>query len=72
MLILWIRKKKTGEPTSPKKYDKESLQKHDEEMKKFRLSHPKIVTKNTEDIMTADGNILATVQKVKLAKHIQN
>ena len=72
MLILWIRKRKAGEPTSPKKYDKDSLRKHDEEMKKFRLSHPKIETANNEDIMMADGNILAAVQKVKLAKHVQN
>ena len=72
MLILWIRKRKTGEPTSPKKYDKDSLRKHDEDMKMFRLSHPKIEATNTADIMTADGNILAAVQNVKLTKHIQN
>ena len=72
MLILWIRKKKADEQTCSKKNQKDSLQKHIEDMKRFSLNHPKIEVTNPRDIMTADGNILAAVQKVKLAKHVQN
>ena len=72
MLILWIRKSKTGERTCPQKNDQDSFWKHNEDMKRFRLAHPKIEATNSKDIMIADGNILATVQKVKLTKHAQN
>ena len=72
MFILWIRKNKTGERTSPQKNDQESLRKHDEDMKKFRLDHPKIETKSLKDIMTIGGDVLATVQNVRLNKHAQN
>jgi hypothetical protein len=72
MLILWIRKKEKDEQTCPKKNEQDSLQKHIEEMKKFRLTHPKIEATNPKDIITADGNLLAAVQEVKLAKHVQN
>ena len=53
MLILWIRKSKTGEQTCPQKNDKDSFQKHDEDMKKFRLAHPDIEAISPRDIMTA-------------------
>ena len=72
MLILWIRKNKTGERTCPQKNDKESLEKHNEDMKRFRLTHPEIEATNPKDIMTADGNVLAAVQNVKLNKHAKN
>jgi len=72
MLILWIRKGKTGGQTRPSKNDKESFRKHNEDMKRFCLSHPKIEATSAHDIMTADGNVLATVQQVKLNKHVQN
>ena len=72
MLILWIRKSKTGEQNCPQKNDQASFLKHAEDMKRFRLSHPEIETTNPRDIMTADGNILAAVEKVKLTKHVQN
>ena len=72
MLILWIRKSKTGERTCPQENDKDSFRKHDEDMKRFRLAHPKIEVTSSKDIMTPDGNILATVQKVKLDKYAQN
>ena len=74
MLILWIRKVKTAEPSRPQKDDKNSLQKHNEDMKKFRLSHPAIeaASSKDKDIITANGDVLATVQKVKLTKHAQN
>ena len=72
MLILWIRKSKTGERTDPPKNDKDSFQKHNEDMKRFHLSHPKMEPTSPSDIMIADGDILAAVQKVKLTKHVQN
>lgn len=72
MLILWIRKNKTGERTCTPKNAKESFRKHNEDMKRFRLSHPEIEATSGRDIMTADGNVLATVQNVKLNKHVQN
>ena len=72
MFILWIRKNKTSEKANPKKNDKKSFQKHDEAMKDFRLSHPKIEPASPQDVMTADGLVLAPVTQVKLSKHIQN
>ena len=72
MLILWIRKNKNGEQICQQKNDKKPFQKHDEAMKRFNLSHPKIESANSQDISTADGLILAPVQNVKLAKHVQN
>lgn len=72
MLILWIRKGKTDGQTRPSKDDKESFRKHNEDMKRFCLSHPKIEAISVHDIMTADGNVLAAVQQVKLNKHAQN
>jgi hypothetical protein len=73
MLILWIRKNKASEPVCPpQKEDKKSFQKHDEEMKKFRLAHPKIEATSPGDIVTKDGLILAPVHWVRLNKNIQN
>jgi hypothetical protein len=72
MLIFWIRKSKTGEQNCPQGNDQDSFQKHDEDMKRFFLSHPQIETTAAKDIITADGNVLAAVQKVKLTKHVQN
>jgi hypothetical protein len=71
MLILFIRKNKKGERSRPKKNDKDSFKKHNEKMKKFRFSHPKAIAMD-KDIITADGNVLAMVQTVKLNKHTQN
>ena len=72
MLILWIRKAKKDERTCLPKNDIEIFQKHDEKMKRFRLSHPKIEATNPQDIVTANGDILAAVHKVKLTKYTQN
>ena len=72
MLILWIRKSKTSEPKISNKNDKKSFQKHDEDMKKFRLSHPDMNIISANDILTTDGDILAPVHKVKLTEHAQN
>ena len=72
MLILWIRKSQTGEQTSHRKNGQTSFQKHDEDMKRFRFTHPMIESTGSRDIMTTDGTILAPVQTVKLAKYSQN
>ena len=72
MLILWIRKIKTGEQACPQKNDQDSFQRHNEDMKRLRQAHPEIASTNPRDIITADENVLATVQKVKLPKHAQN
>jgi hypothetical protein len=72
MIILWIRKKKDQEPEGQVKDSKESFKKHDEVMKQFRLEHPDTNVINARDILTADGNLLAPVDKVKLAEHTQN
>jgi hypothetical protein len=74
MIILWVRKRKGGEQKELPGFDKESFQKHDELMKKFRFSHPdrevKIVP--AKDILTTDGNLLAPVDSVKLDKNRLN
>ena len=72
MLILWIRKGNTGEKTNQTANDKASFLKHVKEMKNFCLSHPRMETTGHKNIKTADGNILAAVQNVKLSKHAQN
>jgi hypothetical protein len=72
MFILWIRKRQTDE-TCPPKDSRESQPKHNEDMKRFRLEHPEIIEViKARDIVTTDGDILAAVQNVKLAKSSQN
>jgi len=75
MIILWVRKRKDEEQKDTNKdADRDSFQKHDEIMKKFRISHPgrdvKIV--HASDILNAGGNPLAPVDAVKLDKNKQN
>jgi len=74
MIILWVRKRKAEEQKGSSKNDKDSFQKHDEIMKKFRFGHPdqdvKIVA--PKDILTTDGNLLAPVTSVKLGDNKQN
>ncbi len=72
MLILWIRRNKKNKKNSPDKNFKESFEKHDEDMKKFRSSHQDFETIVYKDIITSDGTVLAQINNVKLAKHSQN
>jgi hypothetical protein len=72
MIILWIRKKKAEGQNGPEKKGKPSFHEHDDIMKKFRLAHPDVDIVASKDIMTADGNLLAPIQKVKLTAHLQN
>jgi hypothetical protein len=41
-------------------------------MKRFRLAHPDVNMVSARDILTPEGNLLAPIQQVKLASHIQN
>jgi hypothetical protein len=72
MIILWIRKKKTDaqKVTMPK--EDRSFHEHDDIMKRFRLAHPDVSMVSARDILTPEGNLLAPIQQVKLASHIQN
>lgn len=74
MIILWVRKRKAGDQKDPSASDRETFQKHDELMKKFRFSHPdrevKIVS--AKDILTTEGNLLAPVDSVRLDKNKLN
>ena len=70
MIILWIKKRKPDK--QPSKSDKESFREHDEMMKQFRHTHPELNVINSKDIMTADGNLLAPVQKVILNENTHN
>lgn len=69
MLILWIRRNKKKNPGND---IKDSLQKHNDDMKKFRGSHQDFETIVYKDIITEDGTVLAPIRNVKLAKHSQN
>ena len=72
MLILWIRKGKTDKQNGSYKTNKKQFQKHDEDMKRFRLTHPDMNIMSSNDMLTADGDILAPVNTVKLTEHVQN
>ena len=75
MIILWVRKRKDEEQKdTDKNDDREPFQKHDEIMKKFRISHPDRDVKIVQagNILNAGGNPLAPVDAVKLDKNKQN
>ncbi len=72
MIILWVRKSKKDKEKDYQKDKSKSFHDHDEVMKKFRQSHPDISVIPDNDILTGHGNMLAPVQKVKLAQYIQN
>ncbi len=70
MLIVWIRKSKHDrrEAGTPE----ERTARHNADMKRFRAGHPDLDIINARDIVTADGNLLALAQGVKLAANCQN
>ena len=72
MLILWFRKKKADRQSGDGNKENQVFQERDDIIKQFRLEHPDIAVSNARDIMTEDGNLLATIQEVKLWGNIQN
>jgi hypothetical protein len=72
MIILWIRKKRSEAQDGTEGREKPSFEEHDDIMKRFRLAHPDVNIVASKDIVTADGNLLAPIHKVKLTAHAQN
>jgi hypothetical protein len=72
MLILWIRRNKKNKKYRPDNNIEESFRKHDEDMKRFRHSHQELEALISKDIITTEGDVLAPVHTVKLARHSQN
>jgi len=75
MIILWVRKRKEEEQKDTDKNDNRApFQKHDEIMKKFRISHPDREVKIAQvgNILNAGGNPLAPVDTIRLDKNKQN
>ena len=72
MIILWVRKVKKDKQKNSLKEERKSFREHDEVMRKFRQAHPESDIITNKDILTGEGNLLAPVEKVKLAEYIQN
>jgi hypothetical protein len=72
MFILWIRKKKADRQDGAAKQATRLSQKQEDAIQQFRLEHPDIAVGSASDIVTGDGNLLATVEEVTLWPNIQN
>jgi hypothetical protein len=72
MLILWIRKNKAFRQSIAEKNENQLLPEGDDVIKRFRLEHPDIAISNAKDILTDDGNLLASIEGMKLWPNIQN
>ena len=72
MIILWIRKNDEDEPSRSNENEEEAFQKHDEHMKRFRVSHPKIETVKPEEAHTAGCLDMVPLRQVKLASYSHN
>jgi hypothetical protein len=72
MLILWIRKNKAFRQNIAEKNENQLLPEGDDVIKRFRLEHPDIAINDAKDILTDDGNLLASIEEVKLWLNIQN
>ena len=72
MLILWIRKNKAFRQDVDKTKGRQFLPEGDDVIRRFRLEHPDIAINNAKDILTEDGNLLASIEGVKLWPNIQN
>jgi hypothetical protein len=69
MLIVWIRKHKEdrdGDTAGAR------TARHNADMKRFRAAHPDWDIADAKDIVTADGDLLAAVQGVRLAANARN
>ena len=72
MRIIWIRNIKKIEQPTDHNTDEVSFHEHDEHMKEFSLSHPKIEPPKLDEAVTSKETFLVPIQGVKLAKHSQN
>jgi hypothetical protein len=72
MLILWFRKNKSFKQNVEEKKETQSFAEHNATMKQFRMEHLDIAVSCPNDILTDDGNLLASVETVKLWPNIQN
>ncbi len=72
MLIFWIKKRKKDDEKGPWTSQKDGAHKHDEAMKKFRLDHPEMDVVSSKDIITADGDVWAPVQNIRITEHMKN
>ena len=72
MIILWIRNNKKGKKQDTAQPETASFQQHSDEMKQFSLGHPKLESTGARDILTPEGDVLATVHEVRMALNCQN
>jgi hypothetical protein len=71
MLILLITpRNKQERPVADS--DDDSFRRHNEAMKQFRRAHPDLNTVSNRDILTADGDLLATVSGTRLDDNSRN
>ncbi len=52
--------------------NRDSLQRHNEHMRKFRLAHPRCETIDSKDIRTADWFSFVPIRRVKPERFWQN
>ena len=71
MLILLITPRIKPEPPTSRAGD-DSFRQHNEAMKQFRRTHPDLNALSNRDILTTDGDLLATIQGIRLDAHAQN
>jgi len=72
MRILWIWNSNEEGPAHPDNKDVDSFRKHDEYMKKFSITHPKVEKTEAKDVRTTDALTLVPLHRVKLASYSQN
>jgi hypothetical protein len=70
MLIVWLHSNK--DKNNGQDNNECSFQKHDNEMKKFRASHPEIEIATPGDIVMPDGQVLASAKSLRLNKYVHN
>ena len=71
MTIMW-KSNPEKQSRADNKNDAASFQKHNKCMRKFRLAHPKVETKEPKSVSTTAWLALFPIQKVKLARYSSN
>ncbi len=72
MLILWFRKNRAFKQNVEDGKKNQLFPEGNDIVKQFRLEHPDVAVSNAKDILTEDGNLLASIEEVKLWENIQN